>query len=81
MWVQLAAVLHGAEHGFEEHEHENKPCEFVLFHKHSDTALAADIILSTPVSYHLVNEQSVAECSTFIFNNKAHPSRAPPVYA
>lgn len=36
LWAQVAATLHGAEHGFKEHRHGGERCELAAFVKHSN---------------------------------------------
>lgn len=79
LWVQAAAVLHAAEHGYGEHKHEGKQCELCVFSKHSD---------AIPPSYGAIKPYIISDSQQLTpyynvpitsFQGNENPSRAPPL--
>lgn len=79
--LQLHAFMHMAEHGFEEHEHENESCEIAFYHKHvtdgtSEPALAIHLPDYSSFTVALTQQRMVRS-----FSGKAASARAPPHFS
>ena len=78
LWAQASLVMHGAEHGSHDHEHDGKQCEFLLSAKSSNADIPpAQSEIIQPVglaSYDVPACYDIPVCKVL----GDHPTRAPP---